>query len=175
MRGKTDGRSRLRRLPCVFLRCVHSRTNIKASCGSSGQNTQEAEAEGARRLRGTHFFGQQGDEVSLKLRLDHLHHMLHLCGLTAVNQLIQRQQLFWASPALEDRQRHTHTHIHKHKERENWNYSNDFTLKTGTIKCGCFKVEAWVNGKKKANLVENTRGAMVSVMYRTSQQNVMLF
>lgn len=115
MRGKTDGRSRLRRLPCVFLRCVHSRTNIKASCGSSGQNTQEAEAEGARRLRGTHFFGQQGDEVSLKLRLDHLHHMLHLCGLTAVNQLIQRQQLLWASPALEDRQRHTHTNTKREK------------------------------------------------------------
>lgn len=29
--------------------------------------------------------------------------------------------------------------------------------------------------EKEANLVENTRGAMVSVMYRTSQQNVMLF
>lgn len=27
--------------------------------------------------------------------------MLDLCGLTAVNQLIQRQQLLWAGPALE--------------------------------------------------------------------------
>lgn len=27
--------------------------------------------------------------------------MLDLCGLAAVNQLIQRQQLLWAGPALE--------------------------------------------------------------------------
>lgn len=53
---------------------------------------------------GTHLFGQQGDEVALKLRLNHLHHMLDLCGLAAVYQLIQRQQLFWTSPALK-----THT------------------------------------------------------------------
>ena len=52
---------------------------------------------------GTHLFGQQGDEVSLKLRLYHLHHMLDLCGFTAVNQLIQRQQLLWASPALHNK------------------------------------------------------------------------
>lgn len=52
---------------------------------------------------GTHLFGQQGDEVSLKLRFDHLHHVLDLCGLTAVDQLIQRQQLLRASPALENR------------------------------------------------------------------------
>lgn len=110
MREDRDRPSRLRRLPCVFFRCVHSRTNIKASCGSSGQNTEDAEE--TRCVRGTHFFGQQGDEVSLKLRLDHLHHMLYLCGLTAVNQLIQRQQLLWASPALE------YTHIHTQGERK---------------------------------------------------------
>ena len=50
---------------------------------------------------GSHLFGQQGDEVSLKLWFDHLHHVLDLRGLTAVNQLIQRQQLLWATPALE--------------------------------------------------------------------------
>ena len=47
-----------------------------------------------------YLFGQQGDEVPLKLRLDHLHHVLDLCGLAAVNQLIQCQQLLWATPAL---------------------------------------------------------------------------
>lgn len=50
----------------------------------------------------THLFGQQGDKVALKLRLDHLHHMLDLCGLTAVYQLIQRQQLLRAGPALQN-------------------------------------------------------------------------
>lgn len=82
------------------------------SHGSSGQEEEEQEDKDYRRScklitvkkrdSGTHLFGQQGDEVSLKLRLDHLHHMLDLCGLTAVNQLIQRQQLLWASPALEN-------------------------------------------------------------------------
>lgn len=51
----------------------------------------------------THLFGQQGDEVSLKLRFDHLHHVLDLRGLAAVDQLIQRQQLLRAGPALENR------------------------------------------------------------------------
>lgn len=59
--------------------------------------------EGKKEDSGTHLFGQQGDEVSLKLRLDHLHHMLDLCGLTAVNQLIQRQQLLGPSPALKSK------------------------------------------------------------------------
>lgn len=53
------------------------------------------------------------------------------------------------APAASLGQSSSGTHTHKHKERENWNYSNDFTLKRGTIKCGCFKVEAWVNGKKR--------------------------
>lgn len=44
--------------------------------------------------------GQVWDEVSLKLWFDHLHHVLHLRGLTAVNQLIQRQQLLRTTPAL---------------------------------------------------------------------------
>lgn len=52
---------------------------------------------------GTHLFGQQGDEVSLKLRFDHLHHVLDLRGLAAVDQLIQRQQLLRAGPTLEKR------------------------------------------------------------------------
>lgn len=70
--------------------------------GTGGQGLQmKLWTESKNKDPGTHLFGQQGDEVSLKLRLDHLHHMLDLCGLTAVNQLIQRQQLLWASPALE--------------------------------------------------------------------------
>lgn len=39
----------------------------------------------------THLFGQQGYEVSLELGLDDLHHVLHLAGLTPVNQLVQSQ------------------------------------------------------------------------------------
>lgn len=70
---------------------------------------------------GTHLFGQQGDEVSLKLRFDHLHHVLDLCGLAAVDQLIQRQQLLRACPALEDRLvRVTGCNASRQKAR-NWN------------------------------------------------------
>lgn len=49
----------------------------------------------------THLLGQQGDEVPLELGLDDLHHVLDLCRLTAVNELIQGQQLFRATPALQ--------------------------------------------------------------------------
>lgn len=69
--------------------------------GIGGQGLEMLWTDNRKGDSGTHLFGEQGDEVSLKLRLDHLHHMLDLCGLTAVNQLIQRQQLLWASPALQ--------------------------------------------------------------------------
>lgn len=49
----------------------------------------------------THLFGQQGDEVTLELGLDDLHHVLDLCWLAAVNELIQGQQLLRATPALQ--------------------------------------------------------------------------
>lgn len=68
---------------------------------SADCNKTEYDVTDFRVQRGTHLFGQQGDEVTLKLRLNHLHHMLDLRGLTAVYQLVQRQQLFWASPALQ--------------------------------------------------------------------------
>lgn len=47
-----------------------------------------------------HLFGQQWYEVSLELRLDHLHHVLHLASFTPVNQLIQGEQPFRAAPHL---------------------------------------------------------------------------
>lgn len=48
----------------------------------------------------THLLGQQGNEVSLELGLDDLHHVLDLGGLAAVNELVQSKQLLRAAPSL---------------------------------------------------------------------------
>ena len=83
-------------VPCFCQVYLLKNKRKRTPAGVQARHPGDAEEQSA-----THLFGQQGDEVSLKLRLDHLHHMLDLCGLTAVNQLIQRQQLLWASPALQ--------------------------------------------------------------------------
>lgn len=80
-------------------------TDYRRSSEVGGEGISETGGRGDNRKGGTYLFGKQGDEVPLKLRLDHLHHMLDLRGLAAVDQLIQRQQLLWARPALSRRQR----------------------------------------------------------------------
>ena len=70
-----------------------------------GREEEEEKGEVLDGSKDWYLFGQQGDEVPLKLRLDHLHHVLDLRGLAAVNQLIQCQQLLWATPALKHTRR----------------------------------------------------------------------
>lgn len=68
----------------------------EASLGGSGQARL-----GPRTPSFPHLLGQQRDEVPLELGLDNLHHVLDLCWLAAVNELIQGQQLLRAAPALQ--------------------------------------------------------------------------
>lgn len=51
-------------------------------------------------LASTHLLGQQGNEVSLELGFNDLHHVLDLGGLAAINELIQSKKLLWATPPL---------------------------------------------------------------------------
>lgn len=72
---------------------------------AGGRRVTEGSPGGSSQVRPgpnpTHLLGQQGDEVPLELRLDDLHHVLDLCRLAAVNELIQGQQLLRATPALQ--------------------------------------------------------------------------
>lgn len=73
---------------------THTSAHIRDPVGETTQSNP-----GRLRCR-LHLFGQQRYEVSLELRLDHLHHVLYLASFTPVNQLIQSQQPFRAAPHL---------------------------------------------------------------------------
>lgn len=48
----------------------------------------------------TYFFGKKGNEVSLELGLDELHHVPHLGRLTHLDEAIDRQQTLSIRPLL---------------------------------------------------------------------------